>query len=67
MRYYGSWVAGVVALWVTAAAVGAQGAMKAEIGDNAVVTPGDLGDAAATDKLFKDAETAATSAAVAAG
>jgi 3-oxoacyl-[acyl-carrier protein] reductase len=32
--------------------------MKAEIGDNAVVTPGDLGDAAATEKLFKDAESA---------
>ena len=30
MRYYGSWVAGVVALWVTAAVVGAQGTMKAE-------------------------------------
>ena len=30
MRYYGSWVAGVVALWVTAAVVGAQGSMKAE-------------------------------------
>ncbi|MBM3539165.1 MAG: 3-oxoacyl-[acyl-carrier-protein] reductase [Alphaproteobacteria bacterium] len=32
--------------------------LKLEIGDNAVVTPGDLGDAAATDKLFKDAEAA---------
>ncbi len=32
--------------------------IRAEIGDNAVVTPGDLGDAAATDKLFKDAEAA---------
>ena len=32
--------------------------VKAGIGDNAVVTPGDLGDAAATDKLFKDAEAA---------
>jgi len=28
------------------------------IGDKAVVTPGDLGDAAATEKLFKDAEAA---------
>lgn len=33
-------------------------ALKAKIGERAVVTPGDLGDAAATDKLFKDAETA---------
>lgn len=32
--------------------------MKGEIGANAVVTPGDLGDAAATEKLFKDAEAA---------
>ncbi len=32
--------------------------MKSEVGDNAVVTPGDLGDAAATEKLFKDAESA---------
>jgi 3-oxoacyl-[acyl-carrier protein] reductase len=33
-------------------------AVKAKIGERAVVTPGDLGDAAATDKLFKDAEAA---------
>lgn len=33
-------------------------AVKAKIGERAVVTPGDLGDAAATEKLFKDAEAA---------
>lgn len=33
-------------------------ALKAKIGERAVVTPGDLGDAAATEKLFKDAEAA---------
>jgi len=33
-------------------------ALRAKIGANAVVTPGDLGDAAATEKLFKDAEAA---------
>ncbi|MFM7345728.1 MAG: 3-oxoacyl-[acyl-carrier-protein] reductase [Tagaea sp.] len=33
-------------------------ALKAKIGERAVVTPGDLGDASATDKLFKDAEAA---------
>jgi len=33
-------------------------AVKAEIGETAVLAPGDLGDAASTDKLFKDAETA---------
>jgi 3-oxoacyl-[acyl-carrier protein] reductase len=32
--------------------------LKAELGEAALVTPGDLGDAAATDKLFKDAEAA---------
>jgi len=32
--------------------------VKAEIGDKAVITPGDLGNAEATDKLLKDAETA---------
>jgi 3-oxoacyl-[acyl-carrier protein] reductase len=32
--------------------------VKAEIGDTAVLAPGDLGDAASTDKLFKDAEAA---------
>jgi 3-oxoacyl-[acyl-carrier protein] reductase len=32
--------------------------LKGEIGDNAVIVPGDLGDAAATEKLFKDAEAA---------
>lgn len=32
--------------------------LAAKLGDKAVVTPGDLGDAAATEKLFKDAETA---------
>jgi 3-oxoacyl-[acyl-carrier protein] reductase len=32
--------------------------LKTEIGDGAVVVPGDLGDAAATEKLFKDAEAA---------
>lgn len=33
-------------------------ALKAKIGERAMVTPGDLGDAAATEKLFKDAEAA---------
>ncbi len=33
-------------------------ALKAKIGERAVVCPGDLGDAAATEKLFKDAEVA---------
>jgi 3-oxoacyl-[acyl-carrier protein] reductase len=33
-------------------------ALKARIGERAVVCPGDLGDAAATEKLFKDAEAA---------
>ena len=33
-------------------------ALKAKIGERAVVCPGDLGDAAATEKLFKDAEAA---------
>jgi 3-oxoacyl-[acyl-carrier protein] reductase len=33
-------------------------AVKAEIGENAVLAPGDLGDPASTDKLFKDAESA---------
>jgi 3-oxoacyl-[acyl-carrier protein] reductase len=33
-------------------------ALKAKIGERAFVTPGDLGDAAATEKLFKDAEAA---------
>jgi 3-oxoacyl-[acyl-carrier protein] reductase len=33
-------------------------ALRTKIGANAVVTPGDLGDAAATEKLFKDAEAA---------
>jgi 3-oxoacyl-[acyl-carrier protein] reductase len=32
--------------------------LKGHLGEAALVTPGDLGDAAATDKLFKDAETA---------
>ncbi len=32
--------------------------LAATLGDKAVVTPGDLGDAAATEKLFKDAEAA---------
>jgi 3-oxoacyl-[acyl-carrier protein] reductase len=32
--------------------------LKAELGEAARVTPGDLGNAAATDKLFKDAEAA---------
>jgi 3-oxoacyl-[acyl-carrier protein] reductase len=32
--------------------------VKAKIGERAVVAPGDLGDAAATEKLFKDAEAA---------
>jgi 3-oxoacyl-[acyl-carrier protein] reductase len=32
--------------------------LKGEIGEGAVVVPGDLGDAAATEKLFKDAEAA---------
>lgn len=32
--------------------------LKAELGDKALVTPGDLGDAALTEKLFKDAEAA---------
>ncbi len=33
-------------------------ALKAKIGERAIVCPGDLGDAAATEKLFKDAEAA---------
>jgi 3-oxoacyl-[acyl-carrier protein] reductase len=33
-------------------------ALKAKIGERAFVCPGDLGDAAATEKLFKDAEAA---------
>ncbi len=33
-------------------------ALKAKIGERAVVCPGDLGDAATTEKLFKDAEAA---------
>jgi 3-oxoacyl-[acyl-carrier protein] reductase len=33
-------------------------AVKAQIGEAAVVVPGDLSDSAATEKLFKDAETA---------
>ncbi|MBI3505443.1 MAG: 3-oxoacyl-[acyl-carrier-protein] reductase [Proteobacteria bacterium] len=33
-------------------------ALKAKIGERAVVCPGDLGDAVATEKLFKDAEAA---------
>jgi 3-oxoacyl-[acyl-carrier protein] reductase len=32
--------------------------LAAQLGDKAVVTPGDLGDAATTEKLFKDAEAA---------
>jgi 3-oxoacyl-[acyl-carrier protein] reductase len=38
--------------------VGALEALKAKIGARAFVTPGDLGDAGATEKLFKDAEAA---------
>ncbi|MFZ9636100.1 MAG: SDR family NAD(P)-dependent oxidoreductase, partial [Alphaproteobacteria bacterium] len=38
--------------------VEAREALRAEIGDAAVAVPGDLGDPAATDRLFADAEKA---------